>query len=668
MKLQAKIETLNGLDFLPDQFIWKKNDSLHPDDSFVISRNASGEVISRYGDTSLDLTPYSTTGPATFNSISWCPENEQSSELAIQISEEIKKLFFIFMYFSPTPLAIGTLRGYGSNLRRIANIARRAGKTLTTCNSDNAFAQQLKESMSCASYSVLNNVHRLYTKYFEIQARFPEIDFGLNAEQLTFVSYYLNKSERKTDQTPLIPTRIYSSFIEKLTLMVDQFLEHSDAIHEFYRRRFEDDQRYGLKKGSLSREGLSDKGATLFDKAIKELHLEEYFCNHDITGNPQIQSHLSKVQLACKWIIHIFSAMRDNEVKHLPFYSLDNITIDNNLIWVIKGSTSKLTEDGYKPTFWITAPEATHAHKVAQKIAQISFLRLGINDPENRNVPLFPTQNSALVSDSPYFEVPLAKLGPDLTSTLLEELDIRINESDVEELEMFDGFRDWRSEEKFSIGSLWPFTTHQARRSLTVYAARSKLVSLGALSFQLKHITEVMTSYYSRNSSFAKNFVVNEDQQTLINEFEVERQISEFLDFDANVINSPSALFGGGGIKLQKMKDSNNLPSFLCDREETLRRFKNGELTYKRTLFGGCINTEDCDKIAFISVISCLDCAHAIFDERSYKKMQIAAENIETKKNMYEPSSPYYRQLSNEGATVATMLNRMKTSIPGAEK
>ncbi len=49
----------------------------------------------------------------------------------------------------------------------------------------------------------------------------------------------------------------------------------------------------------------------------------------------------------------------------------------------------------------------------------------------------------------------------------------------------------WREEKDCQIGKYWNICTHQFRRSLAVYGARSGVIGLGALSVQFKHLTEV---------------------------------------------------------------------------------------------------------------------------------------------------------------------------------
>ncbi len=663
MKLVAQLGLLLPDSVMPDSLDLESNSSLYPDNDFVISRNNDGTDLSRFGDDILDLTPYSTTGPAVFNSVSWSNDNDRSSISTKNISRELRCINFALMYFSPEVMSVGTLRIYWANLRRLAVLAQRTGCTPSNIDQSTAFSQALKEAMSCSSLSVLTGVHRLCTKLIIIQNRFPAFNFTLSTEQLAIVTYFMRISERKTDQTPVIPTRIYSELIVDLNSLIDYFLEHSDALNEFYRKRHQDDLRYGLNKGGIGKLGLSIVGAVFFRQAVNELGLKEYFEKNKIRDNRNIQSHLSRIQLACKWLIHIFSGMRDTECRLLALDSFTKVTIQEESIHVILGYTSKLTGDGYRPTFWLTSLEAEKAFKAAQEIAQITFIQMGIVDETDLNLPLFPSQNLHLAGEAVHYDVPIAKLASDLSATLLKRLDIRIKESDIAELERFDGFRDWRSEEKFQVGNLWPFTTHQARRSLTVYAARSGMVSISSLSLQLKHITLAMTSYYANNSAFAENFVIDEDQKSLIQEFENEQHIAEFLKYEENVINSTSRLFGGEGTRIQAAKDKGELPEFLCDRTETKRRFENGEMTYKETLFGGCTNTENCDKIAFTAITSCLNCAHAVFDEGSAEKLELAADNLVAQKVLYESESPFYKQIELEEVTINKMLARIKQGI-----
>jgi len=108
---------------------------------------------------------------------------------------------------------------------------------------------------------------------------------------------------------------------------------------------------------------------------------------------------------------------------------------------------------------------------------------------------------------------------------------LSIREEDICELERFDGFRDWRNDPDVEIGKTWPLATHQCRRSLAVYSARSGLVSVGSMALQFKQLTETMASYYRKGNAFAENFLCTDDAASWMDELEHERRTAQFIDY-----------------------------------------------------------------------------------------------------------------------------------------
>ena len=171
-----------------------------------------------------------------------------------------------------------------------------------------------------------------------------------------------------------------------------------------------------------------------------------------------------------------------------------------------------------------------------------------------------------------------------------------IEEGDIQELEQIDSHRAWRTEDKFGIGKPWPFTSHQTRRSLALYAQRSGLVSLPSLRRQLKHITDEMARYYSRGSAFAKNFI-GDDKEHFGLEWQSTQAESSAISYRVNVLLTDQVLFGAHATWVrQQLKRTEG--TVLADRIVTLKRFKKGEMAYKETILGGCTNIGPCEKVA----------------------------------------------------------------------
>lgn len=235
----------------------------------------------------------------------------------------------------------------------------------------------------------------------------------------------------------------------------------------------------------------------------------------------------------------------------------------------------------------------------------------------------------------------------------------RITEADIVELERFDGFKDWRADPAFAIGQPWPLRTHQFRRSLAVYSARSGVVSLGSLANQFKHLTETMTSYYRNDQIFAVNFLASEEQQALIREFEYERRVASLANYENDVINSSGRLWGGEGNRIQVARDRGRPLIITTDRQTTTRKFEKGEMVYKQSPLGGCTNLEFCDRIGYISIFACLDCQYAILDSnKSIRKIRYGISNLQKSRSMFPSTSPFYKQISLEIASIYKQVER----------
>lgn len=659
MKASAKLSASLNSGAMPDTFRQLDDAFKFPGDDFVISRDASGEVVSRFGHAMWNLTSYSNTGPCTFNWISW---SNDDSELKHSIVLELKRLCFGILYFSKNRLTTGSLRSTVGDLRRLANIALKSGCTLADSSKSLEFQQNLKLSLSCSKRSAFENLHSTYVKLLDIQHRHPKLCFTFTSDPLRIVLGFLEITPKTSKQVSIVPTRVYSKLIAKLGKLISKFLESSVAIKEIFHTRHTRDPSYGLSKITARGYGVLHGDSKSFERVAKDLSLTYYFSNNNIVDNRNLISHLSVIQLACKWYIHIYSGMRDTECRTLPFDALETIESTFGLVHILNGYTSKLTGDGQKQTYWITSQDIAPALKCAQAVAEIIFIRHDITLSDRKRLPLFPAVYFDLGMEHPGYGIPLAKLAAGLTPALLNRLDVLIEERDIEELELFDGFRDWRSEDKFAPGKPWPFTSHQARRSLAVYAARSGLVSIGALSLQLKHLTIAMTSYYMNNASFAENFVSTDSQKELVSELNIQRKVAEFVAYENNVINTKSTLFGGEGTRIQRIKDRTDF-SIELDRKHTQKKFYNGEMSYRPTIIGGCSQSAPCSKISFTNVLTCTGCANSILDESSIPRLESALYSLEKKKMIFPPDSASYKQLENEESSLRDFLIRSKNSI-----
>lgn len=68
-------------------------------------------------------------------------------------------------------------------------------------------------------------------------------------------------------------------------------------------------------------------------------------------------------------------------------------------------------------------------------------------------------------------------------------------------------------------------------------------------------------------------------------------------------------------------------PGFF-DMEETLKRFQNGEMAYKETMFGGCVTTRPCYQMAMRSITACINCESAVIKLSKLRRVIGAQEHF----------------------------------------
>lgn len=232
-----------------------------------------------------------------------------------------------------------------------------------------------------------------------------------------------------------------------------------------------------------------------------------------------------------------------------------------------------------------------------------------------------------------------------------ESLGLTIEAEDLDELRVFDAFRAWDDDPNFAVGKVWPLSSHQFRRSVAVYASRSGMVSLPTLKTQFKHLSAVMTALYSENSSYAQNFLIDENGNPLENgsilmSFRDAIAFNTSVRFHEQVIQSEKQLSGAIGTDIQRAINTNTLPKILQSREETQLAIKQGKFSFKETPVGGCVSKSSCPNFAIDLVLPCTSgCKHAILKP---EKLEIYIESLRFDLGALSPKSRPHQLIAQE--------------------
>ena len=663
--------------FLPDEYNLQNNQLTVPS-TFVLSRMKSGEILSVYSDNIWDLSPYLPKCDCRLNFDSWLDNARENDFLYCQIRAEMKKISFALLYIKSGKSIIKSIEQRHTVLRQFAAIAYKNGCTLHQLFSDIAYMSKVNDAYVGVSYQKAIHIKAFLTDCFALQQQYPLLIPAFSTykpiEHLAKLAAQLRLQSGKVGpQTKVVPSRLYIALINALADKLNEFNQNASALLKWFQRK-QQASNFALMPTEFKRE----KNAVSFADARDLLGLTALFENNQIQKHANLTRYMTLIQGMAKLWIHLFTGMRDNEVNQLSSDCYQTIQSNEHLVHVIMGYTSKLHGGGNKSTYWITFEDIQVGVHAAQSTGEIYALLNPHYDMSNSaEYPLFPTLNSqkhrnknnrniehetdfisnfegAPTRTQSNFNQYLSRI-----SVLLGE-GVKITESDIAELEAFDGFRNWREEKDCQVGEYWNICTHQFRRSLAVYGARSGMIGLGALSVQFKHLTESMTLYYRNNAVFAPNILVSDSQKEFIQELEYQRLVHSYAQFEDGVINSSSRLLGGAGTYLQLQKDREQLLKVFPNRDETIKRMKKGEIAYKPSLFGVCTNPDSCEKISFTAITSCLSCAHAIFDAESADQMQKALQRLRRVRDEQAQNSLLYGQMDSDILALHKMIQKIQ--------
>ena len=610
---------------------------------------------------------------------SWLKNARKDDFLFCQICTEMKKIIFALLYVKAGKSVIKSIENRHTVLRHFSAIAYRNGCTLQQLFSDTAYIAKVQDAYVGVSYQTVLHIKAFLSDCFLIQQQYPLLIPAFSVykpiEHLAKLGTQLRMQSNKIGpQTKLIPSCIYIALINGLAEKLNEFNQHAPALKQWF-QRIQQDQTFAR----MPREFKAYKKAVSFVDAHNLLGLTALFENNQIHKHANLTRYMTLIQGMAKLWIHLFTGMRDNEVNQLSYDCYQTVQSNEHLVHVLMGYTSKLHGGGNKSTYWITFEDIQFGVNAAQSIGEIYALFNPHYDFSNLSeYPLFPTRYSQKhrhkknqnIENETDFISNFSGAPTRTQSNFNQYLNrisasfgdgLRIAESDLVELEAFDGFRNWREEKDCQIGEYWNICTHQFRRSLAVYGARSGIIGLGALSVQYKHLTEAMTLYYRNNAVFAPNVLASESQKEFIQELEYQRLVHSYAQFDEGVINSSSKLFGGAETYLQLQKDREQLLKVFPNRDETIKRMKKGEIAYKPSLFGACTNPDSCETISFTAITSCLSCTHAVFDAASVEKMQKAVQRLQRVRDTQTQGSLLYGQMDSDIMALNKTIHKIQT-------
>lgn len=659
-------------DLGPD--VYKYSAGLNVSEDFVICRDKFGEPTALYGWHEWDFRPYrlAATGNCVINFRRICFDLSSSHEMALL--SEAKVIIFSLIYFcnagAAGALSVSTIYKYFSLVVRACQycIRSRSNRMLGALKLSDLFSNPVYLAAFVRSIGSIKVGDRRQMQALHALLRHLNVigEHVLGYRSVTDVVVHERVDHQ---QHPLIPARIYLENINFLTERVS-FLKENTLKLELFMRAFSDHY-YGLSRKVQRRnhkvEGLSRFSLKpTFEEAIAEHGMGGLFNHPDFNANgrAKLVGVLSRIQYEMKSIIHLYTGMRFDEVNRLPYDCIIKGTIDERVmdeygntisrenIVELLSTTTKFT--GFrKEDSWFAHEVVIDAVTVLQRVAR------GYADYVGADVERFPLFVSTVkLFMKNYFskervEVTVYK---DRAKSFENDSRFIITREDYEILQASDPERDFSSDERFQVGKPWPFTSHQYRRSLAFYAANSGFVSLPTLMRQFKHLAQQITKYYSRNNQNIKTIFGHYDFERKvyvlpISHISYELQVGMSLEAAemilADLLDKGATLYGKEGGYLERARKRLESGEVLVEefKEDTVKRLRNGEISYRKTLLGGCTNIDVCECSILGEFSQCLDSKCAVIKSSSVDSL---IDSTRRELECYEKDSVEYLATKDE--------------------
>lgn len=624
----------------------------YPNNKTAVTWEKDGKPLSIFNDDLWDFKAYSSDvfgNNINFNLDDF--KNHPNPKLVEDLKYEFKLICYSLFNFKLTNKGytkVSTLIGDCGHVRYFITMCLQLNLRITEVGTNTFAINQFKDDLKKLKKSTQKKRMLVMYKLHKISHFLNNHNFGFSLDVIDTIYAAVKKLPDDKSQTLIIPSHIYSTFIQNGADLFKEYLEIHEKI-EAWHKNVAEIKNYGNTK-SRSRKGIE------FYETLEEYSLVEYCNKYSIGDKQEFIYHIKNLQFYAYFYFLCFTGMRANEGISCAYDAFQKKIVNNNDVYTVRAYTTKLVGMKRVSALWVTSRNLESANKVAQSICRIG-LRLkkhcSIDSLVESEVPLFysfyhnDTLTSTLFADYGLTQIVFGSNFKKLITNCI------VTQDDFDEVVKVQPAMFFTSDEVI-VGEIWPFTHHQFRRSLAVYCARSGLVSLPTLKNQLKHIEVDMTAYYADGAMFAKDLI----EQDFISEFQEELIEAECDQYLTDTRNQEYPLFGGHGTWLQVNKMNVGTVDFLNDRQKTLKSMKDNRIAYKQTPLGGCSMKGSCDKLSLAHISACVTCPNAVFNDRSIKALSRLKDSLSKIIQRFDEESPYRQQTDLEIKAIDKLLEK----------
>lgn len=654
-----------------------------PHRDFPIIIDADGKVVSRYGDPTWNLRPW--TKKSVVLNFGDGPQNKGTPTITPANADLLRQISAWWIYGFNAAQRPQTIKNRFNYLRSLFVLCSSQGITASELMRFPAVADKLPSAIAPSQFEhVLTLLHTLYEQR-------EHLGFTL-LDRSGLARLEAAMPEHESRQTPYIPPRIWACQVRRLRAFLDDFHAHQNKLEECYRFCLD---AYAKNFGSLSevflfesrtgRLPFGDKDAYTGTVTGAEFHgpfwetaqrfeidglLTRWVLKPDGSSDTEVRdlrylsTYFSMVGYVGLAYLLNFSLMRIEEGWSLR---TDCLEIENDErfgpIYILHAETSKTTVDD--DARWPTSPSAKVAVDAMACIARLRMICAEANpkvmatEEDIRNPFLieraYEPWASGSIPESPFS----ARIGYPCYCELIKRYpqmidpeEMRITAADLQIARLVNPTLDGK---KFAVGKIWPLAWHQVRRTGAVNMQASGLVSDPSLQYLLKHATRTMSLYYGQGYS---RVALNNKARTMYIRTMYEVLGKEVARLFSDRFISPHGEKRKAEIlKLIDPKDSKRLTELA----------KSGKVSYRETLLGGCTSPEPCTKGCIENVALCggsdesKACPSILYDREKEPAIRQLGRVIALRLIEAPIGSPLRESLESQQRTVEHVLNAINS-------
>lgn len=420
-ELQIFSDYIHNQKSAPDKIDLNNFDINRQDNDFVISRNISGSIISKFGDNKWNFEPY-ISNPSQY------PICDFEKFIDHDHIDEAKKLMLLLMVHGygrdGSQYSVATLQGYFRSVTiPIAQFAKKLNIKLYKVFEDSNYLLQYIDS-ECTNRMKTSNLLAILSFLHNHSNAKTKINYKQNKELIQKAQKLRAIFYSKTKQTEIIPLRILSESLSQRWDQIQDIEQQLSSLNKFFKHYIETPF-FAISESNANRSPLSVD----FNTAIKKFKLESLFKKYAIKNRRDFLTFITQVQGTCNHLIHAYSGMRRGEVLNLKSDCIEKIDTSSGTCYLI-GVSSKLSGRN-EDAKWVTSKEIIRVINILNSFNNIVAKQFNANLKE---LPLFLSFISILGKTS---KIEVKKKFSQDEELSLNYSKLTITQSDKEEIDKF---------------------------------------------------------------------------------------------------------------------------------------------------------------------------------------------------------------------------------------